>query len=49
VRLGSGDLYVIPKRVEHRPVATDEVHLLLIEPAGTPYTGDVASFSARCL
>jgi hypothetical protein len=28
---------------EHRPVATEEVHLLLIEPAGTPNTGDAAT------
>jgi mannose-6-phosphate isomerase-like protein (cupin superfamily) len=40
VRLGPGDLYVVPKGVEHRPVAEEEVHLLLIEPEGTPNTGD---------
>jgi mannose-6-phosphate isomerase-like protein (cupin superfamily) len=40
VHLGPGDLYVVPKGVEHRPVATDEVHILLIEPTGTPNTGD---------
>jgi mannose-6-phosphate isomerase-like protein (cupin superfamily) len=40
VRLGPGDLYVVPRGVEHRPVAEDEAHLLLIEPAGTPNTGD---------
>ena len=43
VRLGPGELYVVPKGVEHRPVAEDEVHLLLIEPAGTPNTGDPAT------
>lgn len=43
VRLGPGDLYVVPKGVEHRPVAEDEVHLLLIEPQGTPNTGDPAT------
>jgi len=43
VHLGPGDLYVVPKGVEHRPVAEDEVHLLLIEPAGTPNTGDSAT------
>jgi mannose-6-phosphate isomerase-like protein (cupin superfamily) len=43
VRLGPGDLYVVPKGVEHRPVAEEEVHLLLIEPAGTPNTGDPAT------
>src|SRR6516165_1107792 len=40
VRLGPGDLYVVPKGVEHRPVAEEETHLLLIEPYGTPNTGD---------
>jgi mannose-6-phosphate isomerase-like protein (cupin superfamily) len=40
VRLGPGDLYIVPKGVEHRPVAEEEVHILLIEPAGTPNTGD---------
>ncbi|HEY2033916.1 MAG TPA: cupin domain-containing protein [Rhizomicrobium sp.] len=43
VRLGPGDLYVVPKGVEHRPVAEDEAHLLLIEPKGTPNTGDVTT------
>ena len=40
VHLGPGDLYVVPRGVEHCPVAEEEVHLLLIEPAGTPNTGD---------
>lgn len=43
VRLGPGDLYVVPKGVEHRPVAEEEAHILLIEPKGTPNTGDVAN------
>ena len=34
VTLGPGDLYVVKRGVEHRPVAKQEVHLLLIEPAG---------------
>jgi len=33
-------LFVVPKGVEHRPVARGEVHILLIEPTGTPNTGD---------
>ena len=40
VHLGPGELYIVPKGVEHCPVAAEEVHLLLIEPAGTPNTGD---------
>ena len=47
VRLGPGDLYVVPRGVEHRPVAEEEVHLLLIEPAGTPNTGDPATAAAK--
>ena len=47
VRLGPGDLYVVPRGVEHRPVADEEVHLLLIEPAGTPSTGDEATAAEK--
>ena len=47
VRLNPGDLYVVPKGVEHRPVAEDETHLLLIEPYGTPNTGDPETAAAK--
>jgi mannose-6-phosphate isomerase-like protein (cupin superfamily) len=48
VTLGPGDLFVVPKGVEHRPVARrGEVKLLLIEPAGTPNTGDEATATAK--
>lgn len=47
VHLGPGDLYIVPKGVEHRPVAAEEVHLLLIEPAGTPNTGDAATAAQK--
>jgi mannose-6-phosphate isomerase-like protein (cupin superfamily) len=40
VELGPGDLYVVPRGVEHCPKATEEAHILLIEPKGTPNTGD---------
>ena len=41
VRLGPGELFVVPTGVEHRPVASrGEVKLLLIEPKGTPNTGN---------
>ena len=43
VRLGPGELYVVPRGVEHRPVAEEETHLMLIEPADTPNTGDKAT------
>ena len=40
VRLGEGEIFVVPRGVEHCPVAEEECHLLLIEPQGTPNTGD---------
>ena len=40
VTLGPGELCVVPAGVEHRPVARGEAHLMLIEPQGTPNTGD---------
>ena len=43
VRLGPGELFVVPRGVEHRPVAEEEVHVLLFEPAGTLNTGNVRS------
>jgi mannose-6-phosphate isomerase-like protein (cupin superfamily) len=49
VSVGPGELFVVPKGVEHRPVAAEEVHLLLIEPTGTPNTGDAATAAARVL
>jgi mannose-6-phosphate isomerase-like protein (cupin superfamily) len=47
VRLNPGDLYVVPKGVEHRPVAEEETHLLLIEPYGTPNTGNPQTAAAK--
>jgi mannose-6-phosphate isomerase-like protein (cupin superfamily) len=40
VVLDEGELFVVPKGVEHCPRADVETHVLLIEPAGTPNTGD---------
>jgi mannose-6-phosphate isomerase-like protein (cupin superfamily) len=47
VTLGPGELFVVPRGVEHRPVARGEVHLLLIEPEGTPNTGDPATAAEK--
>jgi mannose-6-phosphate isomerase-like protein (cupin superfamily) len=47
VTLRAGEMYVVPKGVEHRPVARNEVHLLLIEPTGTPNTGDAGTAAPR--
>lgn len=40
VTLGPGQLHVVPRGVEHRPVAHGRVHLLMFEPAGTCNTGE---------
>jgi mannose-6-phosphate isomerase-like protein (cupin superfamily) len=40
IELDKGDLFVVPRGVEHCPRADEEAHVLLIEPAGTPNTGD---------
>jgi mannose-6-phosphate isomerase-like protein (cupin superfamily) len=40
VQLGPGQLFVVPRGVEHRPRADVETQVLLVEPVGTPNTGD---------
>lgn len=35
-----GELFIVPKGVEHCPTADEETHVLLIEPIGTPNTGN---------
>jgi mannose-6-phosphate isomerase-like protein (cupin superfamily) len=40
VELGPGELFVVPRGVEHCPRADEEAHVLLIEPRGTVNTGD---------
>ncbi|TAL10741.1 MAG: cupin domain-containing protein [Chloroflexota bacterium] len=40
VELREGELFVVPRGVEHCPRADDEAHVLLIEPVGTVNTGD---------
>lgn len=47
VVLNPGELYVVPKGVEHCPVAAKEAHILLIEPAGTPNTGDAETAATK--
>ncbi len=41
VWLEAGEFLIVPRGVEHRPVAEDEVHVLLFEPATTRNTGNV--------
>jgi mannose-6-phosphate isomerase-like protein (cupin superfamily) len=49
VTLESGQMYIVPRGVEHRPVAQEEVHLLLIEPTGIPNTCDALTAAPRKL
>jgi mannose-6-phosphate isomerase-like protein (cupin superfamily) len=41
VKLEPGEFFIVPRGVEHRPVAREEVHLLMFEPASTLNTGNV--------
>jgi mannose-6-phosphate isomerase-like protein (cupin superfamily) len=43
VVLSPGELFVVPRGIEHQTRAEEEAHLLLIEPTGTPNTGDKAT------
>lgn len=47
VTMGVGELCVIPKGIIHRPRADKEAKVLLIEPAGTPNTGDTATAAPK--
>jgi mannose-6-phosphate isomerase-like protein (cupin superfamily) len=47
VVLGPGEMFVVPRGVEHKPVADEETHLIIIEPTGTPNTGDTATAVPR--
>jgi mannose-6-phosphate isomerase-like protein (cupin superfamily) len=47
VTLGAGEIFVVPKGVEHCPYAEEETHLLLIEPTGTPNTGNPETAAPR--
>jgi mannose-6-phosphate isomerase-like protein (cupin superfamily) len=47
VTLGPGQMFIVPKGVQHRPCAVGEVHLLLIEPTGTPNSGNVQTAAPR--
>ncbi|MGD8426798.1 MAG: cupin domain-containing protein [Balneolaceae bacterium] len=47
IHLGPGELFIVPRGVEHCPYAKEETHLLLIEPTGTPNTGDKKTAAPR--
>ena len=44
VTLKPGQLFIVPRGVEHCPIAVGEVHALLIEPAGVVNTGDAGGY-----
>ena len=43
VTLNEGEFYIVPKGVEHKPIADEEVHVMLLEPKSTEQTGGVES------
>ena len=47
VTLEPGEFFIVPKGVEHKPIAAEEVHVLLFEPAGTRNTGNVRDERTR--
>jgi mannose-6-phosphate isomerase-like protein (cupin superfamily) len=47
VTLGEGEFIVVPAGVEHKPVAEEEAHVLLFEPASTVNTGNVRNERTR--
>ena len=47
VRLGEGEFVIIPRGVEHKPVAEEEAHVLLFEPKTVLNTGDVVNERTR--
>lgn len=47
VTLGPGEMFVVPKGVEHCPIAEEEAHILLIEPTNTPNTGNAETAAPR--
>ena len=44
VELSAGEMYVVPKGVEHKPYAEEEVKMLLIEPRGIRNTGETGGY-----
>ena len=43
IELGEGEMYVVPKEVEHCPIAAPDTHFMMIEPASTAHTGELES------
>ena len=49
VVVGKGEFLVVPHGTEHRPVADDEVHVMLLEPASTVNTGTAGGERTRAV
>ncbi len=49
VTLNPGELYVVPKGVQHNPVAAEECHVLLIEKKSTLHTGETVTAQTRSI
>ena len=49
VVLTEGDFHVVPKGVEHMPIAADECWVVLVEPAATQHTGETVSAMTRSI
>lgn len=47
VTLRPGQMYIVPRGIHHRPRAREEAHILLIEPTGTPNSGDPQTAAPR--
>ena len=43
IELDEGEFYIVPKGVEHLPIADEEAHIMMFEPKDTLNTGDVSS------
>lgn len=43
IELNEGEIFIIPKGTEHKPIAKEEVHVLLFEPLAIKHTGNVTS------
>lgn len=49
VEINEGEFFIVPHGVEHKPVAVEEVHILLFEPAATVNTGNVRNELTRTI
>jgi mannose-6-phosphate isomerase-like protein (cupin superfamily) len=43
IKLGEGEMFIVPKGVEHRTLADEETYIMMIEPKSTAHSGDVQS------